>query len=286
MKEDSHERNNVERKNDDEKFNIEGLEKLIETKYENQYTDKATHDNGSNISAQITNPSPKVSQSQLGATEEGKQFLKKFTDKEYLKENHEDFMFLIKDNSTGVVYDIRKQSTDLILKEETKKLTKLNVLTDTKPWSEWWNEKNERNLNLISAAEKGDLYKVEELLDVGKYGDMVADINAKGLDDFTPLHQAASEEHASVVKLLLSKGAEVNLLSVFLRTPLHLACCRGNLEIIQLITESKADINVKDKDGNTPTHILSEFSHTGALSWLLKKEPDLTIKNGCGADII
>ena len=67
MKEDSHERNKAERKNDGGKFKIEEFEKLIEAKYENQYTDKSTHDNGSNISAQITNPSPKVSQSQLGA---------------------------------------------------------------------------------------------------------------------------------------------------------------------------------------------------------------------------
>lgn len=56
----------------------------------------------------------------------------------------------------------------------------------------------------------------ETLLDNG------ADVNAKGMDDERPLHDAAINSHAEVVQLLLSRGA--NVVSCHLEVPAASVC--------------------------------------------------------------
>ena len=190
-------------------------------------------------------------------------------------------MFIIKDKSSGINYDIRQESTTVMLKEADKMLTKINDLgPKKKPWEEWWTQKKEKGFDLLSAAETGDMGLLKDLLDFGKYGDLIADVNTKGLDDYTALHTAASEGHAEVVDYLLNRGgAFVDPLTVSLRTPLHIACTRANLEIIKMLCNAKANINAQDKDGDTPLHMLSECGYQTGLMFMLKKKPDLTIKN-------
>eukprot|EP01022_Parablepharisma_sp_SALTPOND_P025582 TRINITY_DN59_c0_g7_i1.p1 TRINITY_DN59_c0_g7~~TRINITY_DN59_c0_g7_i1.p1 ORF type:complete len:795 (+),score=65.68 TRINITY_DN59_c0_g7_i1:112-2496(+) len=198
----------------------------------------------------------------------------------------EDSKYIIRDTVTGVAYDIRSQSTALMLSEVDQMLTKLPGEKKKKPWEEWWREKRERNYQLMNAAERGDKDQIVNLLDESIYGDLAADINAKGLDDFTALHFAVSEGQIEAVELLLSCKAPIEAVTTSLRTPLHIACNRGNLEIIEILVAAGANINAQDKDGNTPTHILSNFGWIDALNWLLTKGPDLSIKNIYGETAI
>jgi len=153
-----------------------------------------------------------------------------------------------------------------------------NTKTD-KPWELWWAIKKERNSQLLRASELGNADKARELLSVRKHKNHIANVNTKDLDDFTPLHNAVSENHLDVVRLLLARGARIDLVTSSLSTPLHLACYRGNKEIIKLLVENKADINAKNSEGNTPTHILSSQGSLQILQWLLEQKPDLTLKN-------
>lgn len=191
----------------------------------------------------------------------------------------EDAEFIIRDTNTGQVYDIRNQSSTLMLSQVDEQLTKLPEKEQGKPWEEWWNNKRKNNNLFLTAAEKGDKANILNLLDKKIHGDLTADIDVKGLDDFTPLHLAVAESKTDVIDILLDNGASIEAVTSFLRTPLHLACFRGSREVIEILVKRGAKINVQEKDGNTPTHILSESGWIDSLSWLLAQGPDLTIKN-------
>ena len=163
-------------------------------------------------------------------------------------------------------------------KEENKSPTSILKQKEDKAWNERWIEQHEVNAKLLASAEEGNVDATKKLLDNAHNG-MYPDINAKGLDDYTPLHLAVSEEHFEVIYYLLSKAANVNSLSVSLKTPLHIAACRGNSKIIELLLCFSASINAQDKDGNTPAHILAELGRMEPLSVLLKNNPDLNIRN-------
>lgn len=63
--------------------------------------------------------------------------------------------------------------------------------------------------------------------------DMVADVNAKAIDQWTALHFAAENGHYNIVKELLEKHptAEVDPFSTICRTPLHLAAIKNHVKI-------------------------------------------------------
>ncbi len=87
--------------------------------------------------------------------------------------------------------------------------------------------------------EAGDLKELSDLLSEEKHGDLAADINTKGLDQWTALHFAANEGKIDVVKELLSrKGIKKDAVSSYYRTPLHLAVIRGNLDIARALVQA------------------------------------------------
>ncbi len=82
----------------------------------------------------------------------------------------------------------------------------------------------------------------------------------KDSTDETPLHDAATDGHKEVVKLLLANRADVNAKDNDGLTPLHEAASqpqKGVLEykdVVELLLANKADVNAKDNDGLTPLH--------------------------------
>ncbi len=99
-----------------------------------------------------------------------------------------------------------------------------------------------------------------------------ADVNAKGLDQWTALHFAANEGHYEVVTFLLTKPSiDKEATSTILRTPLHLAIIRGNLPIVRALIKAGANKNAKDFDENTPLHLASEFGHFECIIYLVKE---------------
>jgi ankyrin repeat protein len=78
-----------------------------------------------------------------------------------------------------------------------------------------------------------------------------ADVNAKVVLDYTPLHHAASEDNTELTALLLAHGADVNARDNLGWTPLHIAHYKDESE---LLLAHGADVNAKDKEGKTPLH--------------------------------
>ncbi|XP_069139595.1 protein fem-1 homolog C-like [Argopecten irradians] len=67
----------------------------------------------------------------------------------------------------------------------------------------------------------------------------------------TPLWVAVSEEHLSLVKLLVSYGADVNSTTSTNSTAVRCACYCGNLDIVKYLVENGADIHKRNVYGGT-----------------------------------
>ncbi|CAO3611337.1 unnamed protein product [Mucor fragilis] len=97
--------------------------------------------------------------------------------------------------------------------------------------------------NLWVAAGDGQIDRVRELLESG--------IAVDGHDQFgyTAMHAAVSYNQIEMVKLLIEKGANVNIEDFEKDTPLYVA---ENVEIAQLLLDNGADPKHTNEDGITP----------------------------------
>ena len=91
--------------------------------------------------------------------------------------------------------------------------------------------------SLVEASEKGDLNKIQQLLDSG------VDPNVEDYANHTALYYAAEKGHLNIVKLLLEKGAKVDHESG--ASALLCACHYGHVDIVKLLIQNGADVNAK-----------------------------------------
>ena len=70
---------------------------------------------------------------------------------------------------------------------------------------------------LHQAAARGDVARIERLIDAGK------DVNARTASGKTPLHEAAASGQSAAIKALAVKGADLNARDGKGRTPLYIA---------------------------------------------------------------
>ncbi|XP_065497027.1 ankyrin repeat domain-containing protein 27 isoform X1 [Caloenas nicobarica] len=86
---------------------------------------------------------------------------------------------------------------------------------------------------------------------------------------YTPLHIAAICGQASLVDLLVAKGAVVNATDYHGSTPLHLACQKGYQNVTLLLLHYKASADVQDNNGNTPLHLACTYGHEDCVKALV-----------------
>ena len=68
------------------------------------------------------------------------------------------------------------------------------------------------------------------MLNVSYFEDASSHFSPAGM---SPLHLAAWAGQVEVARLMVEKGAEVNMRSSTGETPLHLACQHGNIEVVK-----------------------------------------------------
>lgn len=101
------------------------------------------------------------------------------------------------------------------------------------------------NDRLIQAARDGDASLCRDLLVQG------ADANAKGEDDWTPLHHASNYGYTEICQILFTFKADPNARSVTRHTSLHLSANKDQPETFMMLLEHGADINLKNLNGVT-----------------------------------
>jgi ankyrin repeat protein len=120
---------------------------------------------------------------------------------------------------------------------------------------------------LHAAADSGNFEVVRILIDYDP-----ASINVRETENgSTPLLWALEGgyfEDVSVVRLLLERGADINVQSHSGRTPLHWASFNGALEFVHLLLEHGADVEAKDNDGETALQIAAGEGHDEVVELL------------------
>jgi ankyrin repeat protein len=97
------------------------------------------------------------------------------------------------------------------------------------------------------AAIWGRAKMIEFLLDHS----LMPDIDIKAFDDLTPLHVATIANQNNVVKLLASRGANINAISRGRNTPLHFAISPDRHDVLRTLLEL-GPIHLADSNNNTP----------------------------------
>lgn len=115
---------------------------------------------------------------------------------------------------------------------------------------------------LLLASSQGHLQMVTRLIDAG------GNINAKG---WTPLHYAVFSNQLDIAKLLLARGADLELRAPNGRTALMLAVQTGNTDAVKLLLHAGANPSAQDFDGLTAEAIARQ-KQFNSLADLVKQK--------------
>lgn len=127
------------------------------------------------------------------------------------------------------------------------------------------NSDNLFNYTLLHQAAYGSVDCVKMLLSKG------ANVNALSAFQVSPIHSAVSAGNPSVVAELLAHGADANATDKFGRTPLYLACNSFNLAIVKLLVEDgKCDVNRTDTNHNSAFDIANQKNLREICRYLLQ----------------
>ena len=190
-------------------------------------------------------------------------------------------LFIIKNLDTGEELDVRDENKE----SYPQHLAKVLNLEDKQfELENFYKNKREMNSKLWQAIERNDINLCKELLDRDIYNDLVAQTNAKGLNDWTALHIAASEGFKDACEVLLfqGEGTDINAKTSMNRTPLHLASLHGHLPVVKVLIREGADINALDVENNSALHYAAIHGHLPLVKWLLCRKPDISQKNHLG----
>ncbi|KAI4229409.1 MAG: hypothetical protein L6R36_000863 [Xanthoria steineri] len=170
---------------------------------------------------------------------------------------------------------------------------------------------------LIQAAGKGDAAKVQDLVEEGypnetTYKDALrialqrvvsrgnesltrlllekgAQVNVPVEAELSPLHRAAELGHQNIVKALIEHGADPNSRDRTRQTPIFPAAQRNHPQVLKSLLEAGADVNVKDEDGQTLMLCLAAEKAEKLMKWgneiieiLLETNLDLEVKDKDG----
>jgi uncharacterized protein len=134
-------------------------------------------------------------------------------------------------------------------------------------------------LNVFEAATFGDLDRVTELL-----AEDPALVDAMSGDGFTPLHLAAFFGQTDAVRLLLARGAAVDLNGTgwMTGTPLHAGASGSHADVVRVLLAAGADPNNRQRHGYTPLHAAAANGDLQSVELLLDAGADPTATNDAG----
>ncbi|KAG5672899.1 hypothetical protein PVAND_002987 [Polypedilum vanderplanki] len=133
------------------------------------------------------------------------------------------------------------------------------------------------NFDIVKAVQYGNVDRVRFLIDSGY------DVNNPDDEKIYLLHWSAINNRKDVIKLLLEKGASVNVIGGELEsTPLHWAVKQGHLAATVLLMKAGSDPLIQDAEGNQCIHLAAQFGHTAVVAYLIAKNVYVDTYDGNG----
>uniref|UniRef100_A0A672QT39 Zinc finger DHHC-type containing 13 n=1 Tax=Sinocyclocheilus grahami TaxID=75366 RepID=A0A672QT39_SINGR len=120
--------------------------------------------------------------------------------------------------------------------------------------------------DIVKATQFGALERCKELIESGY------DVRQPDKENVTPLHWAAINNRADIVKYYISKGAVIDQLGGDLNsTPLHWAIRQGHLSMVIQLMRYGADPSLADGEGYRGLHLAVLFQHMPIAAFLMAK---------------
>ncbi|XP_045080800.1 serine/threonine-protein phosphatase 6 regulatory ankyrin repeat subunit A-like, partial [Coregonus clupeaformis] len=114
-----------------------------------------------------------------------------------------------------------------------------------------------------------------------------ARVNAKDNKWLTPLHRALAS-CSEMVRLLLSRGANINAFDKKDRRAIHWAAYMGHIEVVKLLASHGSEVSCKNKKAYTPLHSAASSGMISVVKYLLDLGVDDVVVNElieCGANV-
>ena len=157
----------------------------------------------------------------------------------------------------------------------TKSKTKTNLPSGETAKIEAENQKQREEKALLAACARGDLSKVEKLVDSG------VDVNSLDSSKMTALHYAAMHARDDVIKCLISRGAEVNTTDMKGgSSAMHWVVNNsvpkyGSIEgSLTALIKAGCNVNATDFNFATPLHMTAKKGDRDGVQVLLKLGAD------------
>jgi ankyrin repeat protein len=116
---------------------------------------------------------------------------------------------------------------------------------------------------LVEAAEKGDVDRLQQLLERG------VDINSAQENGWTALMAAAAHGQTAAIELLLTRGADPNRTDSVGNTALHHAVCGNKDAILRALLDRGVDVNARTQTGYTALHLAVQDRRVRAVRRLI-----------------
>jgi ankyrin repeat protein len=96
---------------------------------------------------------------------------------------------------------------------------------------------------------------------------------------FSALHATVEGNCMPVIEFLMSKGASVDVRNILGRTPLHMVAFKGHKEAAIYLLDHRAEINPKDNHGFTSLTLAAQEGHLPLVDLLVLRGADLHLAN-------
>uniref|UniRef100_S4RW98 Euchromatic histone-lysine N-methyltransferase 1b n=1 Tax=Petromyzon marinus TaxID=7757 RepID=S4RW98_PETMA len=164
------------------------------------------------------------------------------------------------------------QKTPLLQAAESNQLASTRYLVKAGAYVAHKDDEGATCLHL--AAKKGNLEVVQYLVSTGK-----VNINCQDDGGWTPVIWTAEYKHVDVVRLLLSRGADVTLRDNEENICLHWAAFAGSVDIAEEFINAQCDLHAANLHGDTPLHIASRENHYECVVLLLARGANVDVRN-------
>ena len=156
------------------------------------------------------------------------------------------------------------------------RINMMKLLIDNKANINYTDENGFNPLNI--AIESGNMELTKFLITNG------ANVNSLMQDGVSLIGYAIAQNNMDLLQILIENGANVNNTNgdSWTDTPLKTASRLGLDNVVRILLTRNADINAVDMNGNTALHTAALNSQLSVVKLLLEKNPNLDIQNKVG----